>query len=161
MRHHPQESGDDVTAHARGLEALRRWSGQARYARQQSARFSFELPIASAEEVRPGVHLVALTGIVDAYTAAGLAEELGRLARERKHLVVDLSDVRLIDSCGLSALLGASLASRGSGGTLTLVAGNPQVMHGFELCGLDRLIPVAASRAEALASLAGAPAPAR
>lgn len=145
----------DVSEHVNALEALRRWSAEARAARRQFLEETGSVgardpAISSVEEVAPGIHVVALAGIVDAYTAATLRSELLRLAGEGKPLVVDLTDVTVIDSSGLSALLAASTALRVRGRTLAVVAGNPHVMRGFELAGLDRLFRIEDSRAAAL-----------
>jgi anti-sigma B factor antagonist len=153
------ERGDDVSAHTRALEALQRWSAEARAARRQFLEETGSVgardpAISSVEEVA-GIHVVALAGIVDAYTAATLRSELLRLATEGKPLVVDLTDVTVIDSSGLSALLAASTALRERGRTLAVVAGNPHVMRGFELAGLDRLFRIEDSRAEALVERQG------
>ena len=75
------------------------------------------------------------------------------LAHEQRHLIVDLAEVGMLDSSGLSALLATAIALRERGASLTVVAGSAQVMHGFELSGLDLLFRVEGSRGDAPAAL--------
>ena len=41
---------------------------------------------------------------------------------------------------------------RAQGARLVVVAGSPDVMRGFSLTGLDRVVPIHATRADALAA---------
>ena len=108
---------------------------------------------ADVEIERPAEDVVVVSphGVVDAFSADSFAAALARAARPSARLVVlDLSRTDLVDSSGLGAILGASLRLREWGTRLVLVAGGRQVMRGFELTGLDRVLPIYGSRDEAL-----------
>ena len=86
---------------------------------------------------------VGLAGEIDAYTSerlraafCGLDEVAGR------HVVVDMSDVRFVDSSGLAALVGALTKVKEQGGVITLASPTPQLVKLFEITGVSRLFPV-------------------
>jgi len=82
------------------------------------------------------VHTIALTGALDASTAATLELELMRVeATDAPQIVVDLSALTSIDSEGLKTIIHADSRSRRSG-RLTLVAGSEPVQRTFETTGL-------------------------
>lgn len=113
---------------------------------------------------RPASDVVVLSprGVVDAFSAESLGVELARAAEAGIRLVVlDLAETTLIDSSGLGAILGASLRLRERGASLSLVAGREDVMRGFALTGLDRVLAIHGSRDEAFAAHDADDAPAR
>ena len=82
-----------------------------------------------------------------------LDAELTRLTHEgRTSIVVDLSRVDFLDSTGLSVLVKALKRVRESEGSLDVVVTVDRVAKVFRLTGLDQLIPLHASVADALAS---------
>jgi len=58
----------------------------------------------------------------------------------RTRLVVDLSQVELIDSSGVGALVGGLRSARSGGGDLRLASASPQVVTVLRLTNLDRLL---------------------
>jgi anti-sigma B factor antagonist len=78
--------------------------------------------------------LVRMSGELDAVTSPRLSEELDRLLTDgRRRLVLDLEEVTLIDSSGLSALVRLLKQVRGQGGRLGLAALQPSVRRVFDL----------------------------
>ncbi len=87
---------------------------------------------------------------VDALRAA--AEE--GLRRGVKSLVLDLAEVRYVNSLGISALI--SLADRfaRAGGALHLAAATPKLKVVFDLMGLQTVLPLRSSVASAVRAAA-------
>jgi anti-sigma B factor antagonist len=97
------------------------------------------------------VPVVTAIGELDAHSAPILQASLDPLSRQPGvALVVDLSGVAFIDSTGLGVLVTALKHVREGGGTLDVVASSPRVLKVFALTGMDVVIPVHATLAEAL-----------
>ena len=78
--------------------------------------------------------LVRMSGELDAVTSPRLSEELDRLLADgRRRLVLDLEEVTLIDSSGLSALVRLLKQVRAQAGRLALAALQPSVRRVFDL----------------------------
>lgn len=92
-------------------------------------------------------------GEVDVFTAPALDAELTRLVSDgRADLVVDLSRVDFLDSTGLSVLVKALARVREAEGSLSVVVTAERVAKVFRITGLDTLIPLHPSVAEAVAT---------
>jgi anti-sigma B factor antagonist len=74
------------------------------------------------------------------------------MARGQARLVVDLSDVVLVDSSGLAALVGGMKQARQGGGDLMLAGLQATVRIIFELTRLDRAFDIANDRDAAIAA---------
>jgi anti-anti-sigma factor len=94
--------------------------------------------------------VLALGGELDLATAPVLEERLARAVRGRATVVIDLSGLKFIDSCGLHTLVRAERQLRSSGGQLVLVRGPRAVHRVFELTSLDSHFEVCNSRSAAL-----------
>jgi anti-sigma B factor antagonist len=106
------------------------------------------------EQVPNGVHVIALTGEVDLYTAPEFKQELLRVIGEGgKKIVVDFSDTTFIDSTTLGVLVGGVKRLRPEGGRLSLVCSDRNITKIFEITGLDRVFSIHATREEALSAL--------
>lgn len=109
-----------------------------------------DLDVSTREE--GGRVVVAAIGEVDVFTAPQLDAELSRLTGDgRTDLVVDLSRVDFLDSTGLSVLVKTLKRVRETDGRLDVVVTAERVAKVFRLTGLDQLIPLHPSVAEALA----------
>ncbi len=109
------------------------------------------------DEVQNGVHVIALTGEVDLYTAPEFKQELLRVIGEgAKQVVVDFSDTTFIDSTTLGVLVGGVKRLRPEGGQLSLICSDRNIVKIFEITGLDRVFTIYGTRDEALAALASA-----
>jgi anti-sigma B factor antagonist len=108
-----------------------------------------DLEVSSREE--SGRAVVVAVGEVDVFTAPTLDAELGRLTGEgRTDIVVDLSGVEFLDSTGLSVLVKTLKRVREAGGRLDVIVTADRVAKVFRITGLDQLIPLHASMADAL-----------
>ncbi len=69
----------------------------------------------------------------------------------RKHIIVDLSGIHHINSCGLGSLVCALVAARRAGGDVVLVSPGEQVEHLFEITKLSTVFHIYPSVTAALA----------
>jgi anti-sigma B factor antagonist len=88
---------------------------------------------------------------LDAHNSGDLKLEMNRLFGEgRKNILVDLEDVRFIDSSGLGALVSGFKNAISNQGNLKLAGLQPQVKSMFELTRLHRVFEIFPSSSEAL-----------
>jgi anti-anti-sigma factor len=97
--------------------------------------------------------VLALAGEADVTSSDMLYATLEAQVRDRPRLlIIDMSALRFMDSSALQAILRASVALRESGGRLALVSPRDVVARVLEMTEADRLVPVHASVAEAVAA---------
>jgi anti-anti-sigma factor len=88
---------------------------------------------------RNGVVSMALVGELDLATAGRLETELRRVEGGRPPvLVIDLRELRFIDSTGLRLIIGAHAKAREEGRRLAIVPGPEAVHRVFELALLEK-----------------------
>ena len=88
---------------------------------------------------------------LDAHNSGELKIEMQKLFEEgNKNILVDLKDVRFIDSSGLGALVSGFKNAISHQGNLKLSSLQPQVKSMFELTRLHRVFEIFASSSEAL-----------
>lgn len=111
-------------------------------------------------EARDGVTLVVLGGELDIYTVAGFRQDLEDLDVAATPLVIDLTDVTLLDSSGLGALVSLLNRARAGDGQLGLVCPHRRLRRVFEITGLRRAFVFGDDFEAVLAALAeGSPDP--
>jgi len=96
------------------------------------------------QEVRPGAFILALHGELDIATAYGFDRAV--LALEGRHpqrIVVDLRDLRMLDSAGLARLLAAHRRARRGGWKLVFVRGARIVQAVFTATALTEHLAIA------------------
>jgi len=107
------------------------------------------------EEIDAETQVIELGGEIDLYTAPEFKERMIELIEDgKKRIVVDLSSATFIDSTTLGVLVGGVKRLRPAGGSLALVCTDQNITKIFEITGLDRVFPIHASRADALAAVA-------
>jgi anti-sigma B factor antagonist len=89
-------------------------------------------------EARDGVTLVTLGGELDIYTVAGFRHDLESVDPAAESLVIDLTDVTLLDSSGLGALVSLLNRARAGEGQLGLICPHRRLRRVFEITGLRR-----------------------
>ncbi len=110
------------------------------------------------DETADGTLLVCARGEIDHWTAPALSERMREAAHDEEGpVVVDLCDVTLIDSAGISVLVNASRRLVHQRRRLALVCPPGNLLRLFELTGLVDALEIHSTRDEALASLASAP----
>ena len=83
--------------------------------------------------------ILRVGGELDAISSSDLRPVLAKLAhRTGHHVTVDLSDLLLIDSSGLGALISLYKRVRATGGTVSFAGVTNQPLAVFKLLGLDR-----------------------
>ena len=96
--------------------------------------------------------VLSVGGEVDLNTAPQLKDRInGLIAQGNSNLVVDLEGVEFMDSTGLSALVSGLMRTSESGGGMAVVCTRPQVLRLLALTGLDQVLKVHSSVAEAVA----------
>jgi anti-sigma B factor antagonist len=96
------------------------------------------------------VHSVRLVGELSAVEAERVEKTIGELCvGDGARLAVDLSGLRTIDSCGLSALIHLATRARMTGGRVMLAAPSPFVAGILAVTRLDQWFEIAATPAEA------------
>jgi anti-sigma B factor antagonist len=106
-----------------------------------------------------GATIVSATGELDLYAKPDLERALHRAAQDGAAVVVDLGAVSFMDSTALGALVHGvrELDDAGRGVRVVLPRGTARRV--FELTTVDRVLPVAESRADAIASVSRGPTP--
>ena len=100
--------------------------------------------------------VVVLDGELDIATAPDLGERLEPLAGTGRHLLLDVTDLRFCDAAGLRLFLRLHKQATAAGGSLHLAAPGQPVSRVLSLARLSDVVPVSASVAEAIATLAEA-----
>lgn len=111
--------------------------------------------MAVARRSEGDVEVVRLAGDLNAAVAGPTKDEIQRVIDSgRSRLVLDLEDVRFVDSSGLSVLVAALKAARAVGGDLVLAGLKPEVESIIQLTRLHRVLNLYADEGAAVASLA-------
>jgi len=88
-----------------------------------------------------GTSVITIEGTLDAVSVSDLRGELDRLVGARPQAVeVDLSQLRMIDSSGVGALVSLYKRVRAQGGSVVLKGVRDQPLAIFQLLQLDRLM---------------------
>jgi anti-sigma B factor antagonist len=103
-----------------------------------------------------GVTVVRLHGSIDASQAMQLRELLGdQISGPGARVLVDLTDVRLIDSSGIGILVTAHRRADASGARFAVAKANPAVAKVLQMTRTDQLLSVYDELEPARAALAG------
>jgi anti-sigma B factor antagonist len=103
---------------------------------------------------RGPVEVVSLSGTLDAWSEPDVRTALLEVLREgRSRVVLDLAQLRRVDSSGLSALLSVLKAARSAGGDVVLLAPSASVVSVLRLTRLDQILEAFEDEAAALARL--------
>jgi anti-sigma B factor antagonist len=111
----------------------------------------------TAEEL-PDLVLIGLVGELDIYTVPGFRQDVERFDPAETQLVIDLSEVTLLDSSGLGSLVSLLNRARGGQGRLGLVCPHRHLRRVFEITGLRRAFVFGDDLEDVRAGLAGDPA---
>jgi anti-anti-sigma factor len=95
--------------------------------------------------------VVEVTGELDLSTAARWEEDVEAVGRDSTVVVLDLSDVRFVDSAGVRTLFRLVRTAESHGTHVFIVAPHAgPVRRLLDILAIDSLTPVCESRAEAL-----------
>jgi anti-anti-sigma factor len=91
-----------------------------------------------AEELKPGIRVVALSGRLDMESAeADSPTVCDALEQNATGIVLDLGAVEFVSSSGFRMLLAAYQAARAAGKSLTLTRPRPSIYKIFKVAALD------------------------
>lgn len=106
-----------------------------------SRRVRREHGLAIRVEADNNFRRIALEGELDLSNRDALDEEIAGAERGADILVIDLSELRFIDSCGIACLVRAAERSREGGWMLEIIHGPKPVRRTFQLAQLIDLLP--------------------
>src|SRR5215475_1290750 len=107
-----------------------------------------ELTISVSAE--PGYVVVSVAGELDVATAAQFREQLASvISGGARRIVVDLARATFMASAGIGVLMGTHRVLAAQGGSLVLASPSPAAARVLSLLGLDQVIPVTGSVADA------------
>jgi anti-anti-sigma factor len=116
-----------------------------------------EGPAYVAEQRDGEVVVLEVNGRLDSVGAAAFEEELlGRVTRGDRHIVVDCSNLRYINSAGLRVFLVAAKRLAADGGAIALAAASGQMRSVVEIVGFDSVFPICDTVEEATAAVLAA-----
>jgi anti-sigma B factor antagonist len=104
-------------------------------------------------EASDGASIVRVSGELDLSTVPRLEEALGEQVEQRSAVLIDLTDLKFIDSSGIGALMKAKKIVDGAPISVLIDEGS-QVERIFAVAGVAQALPVFSSRGAAMASLA-------
>lgn len=106
--------------------------------------------------VAPEATTVGVAGSIDMVTAPPFAHAVAAAQADLPQaLLIDLSGVDFLGSAGLSVLVDAARRASDSGSAMVIVADNHPVVHALEVTGLDTVLTIVPTAAQALRGLAG------
>lgn len=98
--------------------------------------------LVTTHRLTPTAAVVTLSGDLDLATAAELRNLLQETLIERSHLVLDMSDLRFLDSTGIGVLVRIHKRAKAIGGVLAFAEVPDNVVKILEVTCLDRVFPV-------------------
>ncbi len=105
------------------------------------------------ERPSPGVTVLVVHGDADLHASPEFRDRLGAaIDAGDSSIVVDLTKTSFLDSTALGVLLGAVKRLPEGDGRIQLVVSRPEIRRIFEITLLDQVLPLAETRAEALAA---------
>lgn len=107
------------------------------------------------------VTVLSLVGFIDSSTYISFENVLEMLLRERRDVIIDMSDLTYINSSGMSALLNYYRTFLDTGKEFVLAEVSREVETPMQLLGLTAIVPFFADREEAVKYLLSAPAGSR
>ena len=107
------------------------------------------MPI-SHQDIGEKLRRISITGRLDVAGTDTVATQLAALAAAKNSVVVDLTSVQFLASIGIRALISTAKQVQQRGGKMVLVvAGGSSVVMSLEATGVNELIPVFRSAADA------------
>ena len=101
-----------------------------------------------------GCKILNVCGDVDVYTSPKVKEHINSLIEKEVYkIVVNLEDVRYVDSTGLGVLIGTLKKVKEHNGYIVLVCTNPQIKKIFQITGLVKIFNMFVNNEEAIEAL--------
>lgn len=110
---------------------------------------SVDLRVTSSSHA--GRRVVQVSGEIDLYTAGMLRDRIGEaILAGPRNLVIDLEQVRFMDSTGLGVLVGGLNRVQQNQGSLSLVCSQERILKVFRITGLTSVFRIHSSLDDAL-----------
>lgn len=93
-------------------------------------------------ELENGITKVTLSGRLDVEGALKIDSQFNDIAKEKKKVVVDLSEVAFMASLGLRTLITGAKATGNNGGKMVLMNPQPNVEKVLRTSRVDTVIPI-------------------
>jgi anti-sigma B factor antagonist len=107
----------------------------------------------SDEALDGNTHVVRARGELDLYAAPELKRRIAEaIDGGSTRIVVDLTDAAFMDSTALGVLIGALKRLRLRDGSLTVASSQPSILQILEVTGMDQVLDVQPTAAEAVAA---------
>lgn len=106
-------------------------------------------------ETKGNVLCIRLTGELDHHTSGELREQVETALYEHsiQHIVLNLEQLRFMDSSGLGVILGRYKHIKNVGGEMVVCAISPSIKRLFEMSGMFKIIRLEKNEAFALRKL--------
>ena len=100
-----------------------------------------------------GIALITVSGRL---AVGGETERLdaavkGLIQKEQKHFIFDIAKLEYVDSSGIGMLVSSLTNIRKAGGDMKVAGANPRIRRIFSMTGVDTMLPMFNSVAEASA----------
>lgn len=105
------------------------------------------------EELEGGIHKVTLSGSLDIAGASEIDLPFSVVAGKYDRVMVDLDGVTFLASMGVRVLVKAAKSQASHGGKMVLLNPTPPARRVLESIGVDSIIPIVDSEAEAIEKL--------
>ncbi len=109
--------------------------------------------LVSSQRLTPVAVVIMLSGDLDLATAPELRNALQEALTERPNLVLNMSDLRFLDSTGIGVLVRIHKKTSAVGGVLAFAEVPSNVVKILEVTCLDRIFPVYPTVEDALHAL--------
>lgn len=105
-----------------------------------------------SEEKQGDVHIIIITGRLDAISAPTAEKHVFEVINNGSHkLVLDLGGVDYLSSAGMRMLLSTTKKLKGISGKIVLCSVTPNVMDVLKMSGFDHVLDMVKTRNEAIA----------
>ena len=104
----------------------------------------------TATRIQPGSTIIDVTGDIDMGTSPGFRKTLMDSLKSAPRLIVNLRDVRYVDSSGIASLVEVLKEARGTGKRLVLYGLNKAVREVMQLTRLSKVFEIRETEEEAL-----------
>jgi anti-sigma B factor antagonist len=89
-----------------------------------------------------GRAVVKISGEIDAYSTARLRQQLVGISQAGHHrLIIDMTNVPLMDSSGLGVLVGAMKRARANRGDVCIIGAGDRIVQTLRITGLTQVFP--------------------
>ncbi len=108
----------------------------------------------SIRKANDATSVIELVGEIDVYTSPKVKDAVsGLIDSGIYNIIIDLAQVKYIDSTGLGVLIGGLKRVREHGGSVHLICNNPQIRKIFDITGLVKIFGIFDTEEAALRAL--------